>query len=77
MLPATIRVGDVIPGLLPSVYTPDASTPARKRKHARLERPPRRAVVEYINPEHRFATIRFEYAGGASFREAVDMERRT
>lgn len=75
MLPANTKVGDVIPGLLPSVYTPDFSTPQKKRMHERMEKPPRRAVVEYIHPERRYATVRFEYDGGAAFRESVDLER--
>ena len=76
-----LHVGDVLPGLFPSTYTPDMTKKEQERrgkarKRQRLDRPPMRATVVYIHPERRFVTVEFDYGDGYKFRESFLCGRR-
>lgn len=82
MAESKLRVGDTIPNLYPRIYTKseiaeDKRLQAKIKAKQRLmpwEHKPVQAVVAYIHPECRFATIRFDFERG-SFCEAFAMRR--
>lgn len=65
-----IQIGDVLPGVFPSTFTLEEMGAVPRKQLGRDRRIPVRAVVEWIHPAGRFVTIRFEFGGGASFRES-------
>lgn len=73
-----LRVGDKIPGLYPSTYTPDDIKEDKAKLHwTRLGSvPPVMNRVEWIHPEGRFVTVRFIFDGG-SFCESFLLGRGT
>lgn len=79
-----IKVGQVLPGVYPSVYT-DGDIAKERQLRGKLQgrqrqnpwdRCPVTAVVEWIHPESRFCVIRYEYKyPDRSFRECRSLRR--
>lgn len=69
-----IQVGDQLKGIAPrEFYETDEKRKDGRGNLTRLSRPSK-AVVEYVHPKGRFATIRFFYAFG-SFCESRSLYR--
>lgn len=66
-----MKVGDKLPGVFPTTFTPEEKGMAPIGKKSAFDRKiPVVARVEYIHPKGRFITVRFDFGGGFSFCES-------
>lgn len=72
-----VHLGQVLPGVYPSTFTPEERGVLPGGKPSSFNQPiPVTATVVYIHPEGRYVAIEFRFLSGASFRECRMLRRR-